>query len=102
MATTTAVSSQTAAATSSLITVAAGSAIKVWVDVALADGETVDITQHNDGDTASSALIESGDDGRPAVAQLQPGVTALMIIGPGYYKVSKSVTAVATAVYYDS
>ena len=99
---TTAVSSQTAAAVSSAITVADGSSIKVWVATPLAQGESVDIIQ-TDGSSVEGSLIEyDEEERRPWVAQLTPGITALIIRGPGTYKLSKSVTASAVAVYYDS
>lgn len=102
MATTTAVSSQTATATSANIAVADGNTIKVWVSRVLGSGEDVTIIQ-TDGSSVEVEMIEydlAAKEKWPA--QITPGVTAIMVSGPGTYKFRKSATAVATAVYYDS
>ena len=95
--TTTAISSRTAAATSSDITVPDGSSIQVWVDATLASGEVVDI-HRTDGASIDVKLVEEGQ----SPARLDSSKTSIAIAGPITIKLYKGVTATATAVLYDS
>lgn len=102
MATTVAVSAQTAAATSSNIAVADGSSIKVWVSEPLGEGEAVTVLQTDNSSVEVKVVEYDEDERRPIPVQITPGVTALRLVGPGFFKLSKSVTSDSVAVYYDS
>jgi len=95
--TTTAISSQTAAATSSDITVPDGSSIQVWTDEVLATGESVNI-HRTDGGSIDVPLVT--DEHKPA--RLDGSKTSIAISGPITVKLYKGVTETATAVLYDA
>jgi len=96
MASTTAISSQTAAATSSDITIASGSSIQVWTSLRMGQDETVGLYR-TDGGSVEEEVVESNNPARITVNK-----PSLAISGPGIFRLKKSVTGDAVAVYYDS
>lgn len=96
MTTTTAIASDTAAGSADVV-VADGASIQVWTVPNLAVGESVAIYRYDSSDTVEAKVIDKGE----AV-----GVTRecgnVVLNGPGNFRLKKSVTATATAVYYDA
>jgi len=98
MASTTAISSQTAAATSSDITLADGSSIQIWTSPALESDESVTLWRTAGGSPDDAVRVqESG-----WYVQLDPSHQSISLAGPGTFRLKKSVTATATTVYYDA
>jgi len=102
MATTAAITSKTAAELSSAVTVADGASIKVWVSEFLAQGESVSIIQTDGSSVEVPLVVYDEDEKGPWAVQITPGVSAVRLVGPGTFKFNKTVTATATAVYYDT
>lgn len=98
MASTTAISSQTAAANSALISVAAGSSIQVFTSGGLGPSEVVSVEQSPDDGSTWYPVLDPKWGGQ----FLRQGITRNMLTGPGDFRLAKSVTSVARAVYYDS
>ena len=95
--TTTAITSQTTAATSSDIAINSGSAIQIWTSPPLEPGETVALYRY-DGTSEEEAIIEDG-----VALVVSDKMRSLLINGPiSALRLKKSVTATATAVYYDA
>tara|TARA_S200002703_G_scaffold1263_1_gene2214 strand:+ start:14796 stop:15089 length:294 start_codon:yes stop_codon:yes gene_type:complete len=95
---TTAIASQTAAANSGTISLAAGSSIQVYSNPALPVGEVV--TLERTPDSGTTWLPVKDNEFRGVV--LSGKVHDNTVTGPGDFRLRKSVTATATAVYYDS
>ena len=94
---TTAITSQTAAATSSDIAVASGDMIQIWVSPPLEPGETVDLYRY-DGSSEEERVIEDG-----VALTLDSKNLSMVVTGPvNALRLKKSVTGTATAVYYDA
>lgn len=102
MATNVAITSKTAAETSSAITVADGASIKVWVSEFLTGGESVSIIQTDGSSVEIPLVVYDQEEKAPWVVQIVPGITSVRLVGPGTFKLEKTVTATATAVYYDT
>lgn len=98
MASTEAIASQTAAATSADITVASGSAIQVWATSGLLPDEDVAVFRTN-GSSPDVEVPVKDAGGRVIIDGYRPSV---MLAGPGIFRIKKPVTASAVAIYYDS
>lgn len=96
MAINTAITSQDTPATSGDIVVADGSSIQLWTAPALGNEESVTLFR-TDGGSVEEEVREDNN----AVA-LSPKRPSLSLNGPGTFRVKKTATAAATAVYYDS
>lgn len=97
MATTTAISSQTAAATAGAdITIAGGASVQVWTTPTLAAGEAVQLWR-----TDGASVVERVREGSQPI-ELGSGRHSVSINGPITLRLIKTVTATATAVLYDS
>lgn len=98
MTTTTAISSGTAAASSSTISVADGSSIQVWTSPAqLAGDEWVDVYREDSGATVEVRVMEG-----VAPVRLTSKRPSVVLNGPGEFILKKSETSTATAVFYDA
>lgn len=95
--TTTAIASGTTAATSSDITVDAGSSIQVWTDIPLAEGESVSVYRTDDGGTEEVRVREAG-----LYVMLTKYKSFVALNGPATFRLKRSVVATATAVFYDA
>lgn len=96
MSTTTAVASTTSTGSAD-VSVASGSAIQVWTSPRLRAGETVLIYRIDTGDTVEEAVVQKNK--QLAITKENSSV---LLNGPANFRIRKDVTAVATAVYYDS
>ena len=96
MATTTAISSKTAADTAD-VSVGSGESIQVWTVPMLPADESVRILRIDSGDTVEVPVFDNGE-----LLALSKENPQLLLNGPAVFRLDKSVTATATAVYYDS
>lgn len=96
MATTIAIAAKTAAETSADITVASGDVIQVWTSAKLQDSETVRIYRY-DGVSVEQPVMEG-----PNTVVIGSLRGSLALIGPGTFRLKKSITAASVAVNYDS
>lgn len=95
---TVAVSPQTAAATSSDITVDAGATVQVWVSPILAADEKVRFVRTNQASPEVTADVREVAN----ALYLGDGVHSLLINGPIVFRVVKPVTSASVGVYVDS
>jgi len=94
---TTAISSQTATANSSAIALGAGETIQVFTDLPLGDNEDVSLQRSYDSGTTWVKVIDSQYRGLVLTSRIE----SQSVSGPGTFRLVKSATATATAVYYD-
>ena len=94
---TTAITSQTAAANSSSIVVDAGASIQVFCNPRLQAQEKVTLQRSTDEGTTWVDVAEFGNN-----IVLNQGIQSNVIAGPGTFRLQKTVTETATAVYYDA
>lgn len=97
MPSTTAIAATAAGAESTLISIADGSSIQVHLSQPLAGGEYVAVEHTPDDGTTYSPLQDPKWKGN----FLRHGVSRNVLAGPGDFKLVKSATSNAIAVYYD-
>ena len=98
MASTTAIASNAAPASSSLISIPAGSTYQFFCSVRLQPGEKIKVEQSADDGTTWTEVDDPMWNGR----FLDNQTTRNSLSGPGDFRVTKSSTSVAVVVYYDA
>jgi len=103
MASVTAIAATTDAATSSLITLSAGQSIQVHASQLLEDGEKVTFDQSPDDGTTWQRVYDSDRNGvlLENNITLSGTVSRAIVTGPGDFRLNKTKTDNAVAVYYD-
>lgn len=96
--TTIAIASATAAGNSASITILAGDSIHVYASTDLNVGEQVTLEVTPDAGTTWIPVIDAEYRG----VVLSDTVQSQIVSGPGVFRLVKTATAVATAIYYDS
>lgn len=96
--TTTAITSQTAAADSAQISIDMGSSVQVYCTPKLRRGESVGLERSTDGGTTWIPVNDPIFGGR----LLSGDINSNVIAGPGVFRLVKSQTDKATAVLYDA
>lgn len=100
---TTAITSQTTAANSSIITLVAGATIQVYADVDLVGEEVVTLERTYDAGS-NFVAVKTVREGNFISSDklLTKKVTSAMVAGPGDFRLAKTATVTATAVFFDS
>ena len=98
MSTTEVTAATRAAFTSSEITLLDGESMKVWTSPALGPNESVVLKQTSSADPSVDEPVREKK-GTAALSATRP---TMRVHGPGVYRLEKSATSRATALYYDS
>lgn len=99
MATTTAISSQTTAGTYAL-TLAAGASAQVYCTPNMGARESVKLMRSIDGGSTFTVKVNAGDPEGNVI--LSTSNNSVLLSGPGYFRIDKPVTSLATAIHVDT